>query len=183
MQRERIPSLGFGTSSWHDAGPNPAVHPASYRNIVLRRFLAWLIDAVILLVLMGGAFVVLLISNIVTFGLLALPASLAFLLVPLAYYTLLLGGPRAATPGMRLIRIELRSWDNGRPGYAQALLRTVLHYATVTLLSPLVLIVMLCNERGRAAHDYLSGTVVVNGSPVPAAEVTAGTASGPPATR
>lgn len=183
MQRARIPTLGFGTSSWHDAGPDPAVHPAAYRNIVGRRFLAWLVDAVILLVLVGGAFVVLLISNIVTFGLLALPVSLAFLLVPLVYYTVLLGGPRAATPGMRLIGIELRSWDNARPNYFQALLRTVLHYATVTLLSPLVLVVMLCNERGRAAHDYLSGTVVVNASPAAAAQITARTASRPPVER
>ena len=63
---------------------------------------------------------------------------------------------------MRVVGITLKSWDNRAPDYVQALLRTVLHYATVVFLSPLILVVMLCNTRHRALHDYLSGTVVIN---------------------
>lgn len=162
MTSDKFPSLGLGRRAWSDAGPDPVEHPELYAGIIGRRFLAWLIDSLVLVFLMGGAFVVLLISKMITFGLLTIPLTFAFLAVPTVYYTAFLGGPRAATPGMRFVRIELRSWDDTRPDYAQALLRTLMHYATVVLLSPLVLIVMLCNERRRAAHDYLSGTIVLN---------------------
>ncbi len=162
MQRARIPGLGFGRSSWQDAGPDPLSQPQFYRHIILRRFLSFLVDLSILGVLVSGAVVALLMAKIVTFGLLSLPFALGVGLVPLVYYTLLLGGPAAATPGMRIVGLELRSWDNGRPDHAQALLRTVLHYATLLTLTPLVLVVMVFNDRRRALHDILSGTVMVN---------------------
>jgi len=183
VERARVPTLGFGKSGWQQAGPDPLAQPEYYRSILSRRFIAWLVDSAILLVLMGGAFFVLVFTKIISFGLLALPVSLGFLVVPLVFYTVLLGGPGSATPGMRIVGITLRSWDNRPPDYVQALLRTLLHYATVVFLSPLVLIVVLCNGRHRALHDYLSGTVVVNCLPGSSIGTSDGQISVPPAKR
>lgn len=163
MQRAKLPRLGFGTAGRQDAGADPLADATFYRNILSRRFFAWLADMVIVFVLMGGAFFILLLTKAISLGLLALPVSLGFLAVPVIYYTATLGGPHSATPGMRMMGIELRSWDNRKPDHLQALLRTLLHYATVVLLSPLAMVVVLFNERRRALHDYLSGSVVVNG--------------------
>lgn len=176
VQRAKVPALGFGQAGWREAGPDPRTHPDYYHNIVGRRFLAWCVDIAIISFLMGGAFLVLVLTKIISFGLLVLPVSLGFLAVPLIYYTGFLGGKRAATPGMRILNIELRSWTGTRPSHFQALLRTLLHYATVTFLSPLVLVVVLCNDRRRGVHDYLSGTVLVN-RPASRADAT----GGPPA--
>ncbi len=45
-------------------------------------------------------------------------------------------------------------------------MRAALFAVTVPTTSFLVLIVMVLNERHRALHDILSGTVVIKGKPV-----------------
>lgn len=108
-----------------------------------------------------AAWIVLGIAGILSFGLLAplIPPALA--LIPIAYHGLLAGGPRSATLGMRLLDLEVRSFDGSRPTLWQAALMAVLFYATIGLTGSLILLVVLFNGRRRALHDFLSGTVVV----------------------
>lgn len=159
---EKIPDLTFESSDRPMIGQDPVAHADRYHNILTRRFLAWLVDSAMIALLAVAAFALLLVTNIVTLGLMMLPVTLGFALVPLLYYTIAQGGTSAGTPGMRLLGIVLRCQDGRHPGYGRALLRTLLYFASVSLLSPLVLLIMLCNGRRRAAHDVLSGTVVVN---------------------
>src|SRR5262249_30996178 len=86
---------------------------------------------------------------------------LSLLLVPLAYHTLLLSGPRAATIGMRCFDLELRSWHGERPSFLQALAQTALFYLTVGATCSLILIFALFNRRKRTLHDVLAGTVMI----------------------
>jgi uncharacterized RDD family membrane protein YckC len=77
---------------------------------------------------------------------------------------LTIGGRRSATPGMRIMDITVRTWDGRRPGYFQAVVQTILFYATVGLTTWLILAVALFNGRRRCLHDYLCGTLVVRAS-------------------
>lgn len=166
MLPSRLPALGLGQSravaQTGQIKPDPFADPAYYDTVLWRRFVAHVIDSFVIVFVIVGAWMALLIANIVTFGLLSIPMAFASLFAPILYYSLFIGSGRSATPGMRVVDIEVRRIDGGRPTPAHGLLRTVLFYATIGLLTPLVLLVALFSDKRRAAHDYLSGTIVVN---------------------
>lgn len=130
--------------------------PARLRGLLWRRAFAYLLDVVLISTL---SWVLVLLASPLW------PAILA--LVPLGYHSLLIGGPRSATFGQRLFGVEVRRLDGGRPALFQAFVQTVLFYATVTLLTPLVLLVALFNWRQRALHDVLAGTLTLRRSDEP----------------
>lgn len=160
-----LPSLEIGDAAERLKGDpfDPEVWPDLYRGITLRRVVAYLVDLIVIAaatVVAGTAFVVL---GVLSFGLLSPILAFLLLIVPLAYHTLLIGGPKASTLGMRLFGIEVQRIDGGSPGYPLAALQTVVFYATIMLTSWLILLVSLFNQRGRTLHDYVCGTVAVNG--------------------
>lgn len=132
----------------------------AFDGVIWARTLAFILDFIIVTALILAALVVFAILGVLTFGLLWPGMALAPL-VALAYFTITLGGPRSATPGMRWQGIELRTWDGKRPGYLQATLQTILFYVTISIVSVFLLIVPFLNERRRCLHDYICGTVVV----------------------
>lgn len=141
----------------------PEFAPEAFEGVVPRRAFAYLIDLTLIL-LAGWLFIfVAVLLGIATFGLFLylLPMTLLLTLWPTVYHTLSIGGPRSATPGMRVCGIEVRVWHGGRPGYLQALLHTVVFYASITFTAGLILVVPLFHNRGRCLHDILCGTVVV----------------------
>ena len=125
-------------------------------GVIMRRLIAYVIDIVLL-------FGVTTVLWILSFG--WLTPLLAFL--PIAYHTLLIGGPDSSTIGMSLMGLEVRRWDGGRPGVLQAFVMTVLFYITLAGPQVLLLAFSLFNSLGRTLHDLLSGTVVVNRQEVP----------------
>lgn len=133
---------------------------SAFDGIITARALAYIADIAVLLVIFLAATVIFGILGVLTFGLLWPGAALSPL-ITLAYFTLTLGGPHSATPGMRWQGIELRTWDGRRPGYIQAAVQTILFYITVGVSWAIVLIVPFFNERRRGLHDFLCGTVVV----------------------
>jgi len=132
----------------------------AFDGVIAARAIAYIADLLVLLVILMAATIVFLILGILTFGLLW-PGAMLSPLLTLAYFTLNLGGPHSATPGMRWQGIELRTWDGRRPGYLQAALQTILFYVTVGISWAVVLIVPFFNARRRGLHDFLCGTVVV----------------------
>lgn len=160
-----LPSRVVGDAAWGDAPPAPLDDPALYEGLWSRRVIGYLADAAILIV----AGLCLWTVNLLTLGLLSpivLPLSV---LLPIAYHGLFIGY-RAATPGMALMDIEIRSWTGRRPDYPQAVLATVLFYVSVVSTGWLILLVSLFNERRRTLHDYASGTLAVRRSRVAPAE-------------
>jgi uncharacterized RDD family membrane protein YckC len=137
--------------------PNPMSHPELFDGVMFRRIVAYLIDVVIL----SGAVLFLWFLVVVTLGLLGPVTALITPVIPIAYHSLLIGGPNSATIGMRLMGIEVRRLDGGRPDLVQALVQTLLFYTTLAL-TGLLLIVALFNDRRRCLHDWLSGTLTVN---------------------
>ncbi|MDR3499973.1 MAG: RDD family protein [Parvibaculum sp.] len=132
----------------------------AFDGVVFARSVAYIADLVLISFLILVATIVFGILGILTLGLLWPGAALSPL-IGLAYFTLSLGGPNSATPGMRWQGIELRTWDGRRPGYLQGALQTLLFYVSVTVGTLLVLLVPFFNTRRRCLHDYLCGTVVI----------------------
>ncbi len=154
---------GFG---WTGDPPEPFAAPECYRGVLVRRVLAYWVDLLCIGLLIALAWVLFWSLAIASLGLLS-PLLPILGLIPVLYHTLSIGGPRSATPGMRLTGVEVRSWTGERPSYLQAFVQTVLFYVTVYPTWSLVLLIALFNERRRTLHDMLAGTLVVRPSPDP----------------
>jgi uncharacterized RDD family membrane protein YckC len=138
-----------------------------FRGVLTRRVIAFLIDLIVLSIPIVLAILFIAVFGLVTLGLgwalfwLVSPASIIWALV---YYGASLGGPHSATLGMRVMDLELRTWY-GAPGYfLLGAMHAVLFWISVSVLSPLVLLVGLFNGRRRLLHDVVLGTVVINNS-------------------
>jgi uncharacterized RDD family membrane protein YckC len=162
---------GNGGARRNDGGVPPAFDPWSqpelFRGVLTRRVIAFLIDLIVLSIPIVLAILFIAVFGVVTLGLgwalfwLVSPASIIWALV---YYGASLGGPHSATLGMRVMDLELRTWY-GAPGYfVLGAMHAVLFWISISVLSPLVLLVGLFNGRRRLLHDVVLGTVVINNS-------------------
>jgi uncharacterized RDD family membrane protein YckC len=131
-------------------------------DIIFKRILAHVVDSAILLAIMAPIGFFMILTAIATLGLLIVPFAFAFLALRFLYYVGFTAGARSATPGMRILGIELRTASGGRPDFLQAFLRLAVYYVLIGLLTPLILLVALFNAQRRAVHDMVSETVVVN---------------------
>jgi uncharacterized RDD family membrane protein YckC len=146
---------------------DPLLHPELFRGVLTRRVFAFLIDLVVLSIPVILACVFIAVFGVVTLGLgwalfwLVSPASVIWALI---YFGASLGGPHSATLGMRAMDLEMCTWY-GAPGYfVLGAMHAVLFWVSVSVLSPLVLLVGLFNGRRRLLHDIVLGTVIINSS-------------------
>jgi len=146
---------------------DPWLQPELFRGVLTRRVFAFLIDLVVLSIPIVVAVVFIFFFGLITltlgwwlYGLLG-PACVIWALV---YYGASLGGPHSATPGMRVMDLQMRTWY-GAPGYfVLGAAHAVLFWVSVSFFTPLVLLVGLFNGRRRLLHDVILGTVVINSS-------------------
>jgi uncharacterized RDD family membrane protein YckC len=130
-----------------------------------RRFIAFVIDVVIILLPVALAAVFIFVLGLVTF---LLGWALFWLLYPgtiiwaLVYCGSTLGSPASATIGMRIMDLEMRTWYGAPAYFVLGAVHAIVFWITVSILTPLVLVVGLLNERQRLLHDILVGTVVIN---------------------
>jgi uncharacterized RDD family membrane protein YckC len=166
---------GYTGSAWRNGGGanfqphafDPWTQPELFRGVLTRRVFAFLIDLVVLSVPVILVCLFIAVFGVITLGLgwalfwLVSPASVIWAVI---YYGASLGGPHSATLGMRVMDLELRTWY-GAPGYfVLGAMHAVLFWLSVSLLTPLVLLVGLFNGRRRLLHDIVLGTVVINSS-------------------
>jgi uncharacterized RDD family membrane protein YckC len=162
-----------GGNAWRNDGGvpphafDPWLQPELFRGVLTRRAIAFLIDLIVLSIPIALAILFIAVFGVVTLGLgwalfwLVSPASIIWALI---YYGSSIGGPHSATLGMRVMDLELRTWY-GAPGYfLLGAMWAVLYWISVSVLSPLVLLVGLFNGRRRLLHDIVLGTVVINNS-------------------
>jgi uncharacterized RDD family membrane protein YckC len=121
-----------------------------------RRFAAWLIDSIILIVI-----------EVVLRVALKGAAGAVSLLVSLAYFTLFVGSARGQTPGMSALGIRVISFDgSGSIGYGRAFIRWI-----GSILSGLVIFLgylwMLWDKEKQCWHDKFASDVVVPVSAYP----------------
>jgi uncharacterized RDD family membrane protein YckC len=140
---------------------DPAVHPERYENVRTRRSIAFIVDAAVVLFLMVLASIVIAILGIFTLGLGWLLFPLVWPVVAVLYTVLTLGGRNSATPGMRFMGIEIRTLQGEPMNYGLALLHALGFWFSVTLLTPLILLVSLFTPRKQLLHDHALGTAAV----------------------
>ena len=144
---------------------DPALAPELFEGVVARRVIAFLIDFVILSIPVVFVSMFIFVVGIVTFGLGFLIYGLLWpgmVIWALCYYGATLGGPASATIGMRAMDIEMRTWYGAPTYFVLGAVHAVVFWITVSMITPLVLVVCLFNERRRCLHDMLVGTVVIN---------------------
>ena len=141
---------------------DPATQPQYFDAVLGRRIVVFAVDVAIIFCLSVAAFAFLLVAGIFTFGLAWLLLGITFPAVALAYNAWTLSRPQSATIGMRLVNLELRLWHGERMYALLAAFHALLYYLSISLLTPLVLLLPLFNVRKRCLHDFLAGTVVIN---------------------
>lgn len=147
-------------------GADQAFADWRYEEVAVRRVFAYVIDVAIVGLLMAVALFAGVVLTVLTLGLTGpLLGLVSFAVILVGYSALLIGGPRSATFGMRLLGIEVRRLDGGRPDYLLAGVSVVLFYVLHVATSWLLLLVALFNRRRRLVHDFLCGTVVVRSDP------------------
>jgi len=144
---------------------DPVANPELFDGVLARRVVAFLIDFLILSIPVVFVSMFIFVIGIVTFGLGFLIYGLlwpAMVIWAVCYYGFTLGSPASATIGMRAMDIEMRTWYGAPAYFVLGAVHAVVFWVTVSMITPLVLVVCLFNERGRCLHDMLVGTIVIN---------------------
>lgn len=132
-----------------------------YDGIVSKRVFAYIFDFVIVSLVSIAAAIAVFFLGIFTFGLGWLLFAVFMPMVLAAYVAFTLGSPDAATPGMKMVGIQMRLYDGGRSGPLGAILHGLLFYISITVLTPFIVLVGLFTARGRLLHDLVLGTYMV----------------------
>jgi uncharacterized RDD family membrane protein YckC len=151
----------FDTSGFQRGMSRPLFAPASLPSEALagvrsRRILALCIDFVVVSCL---SFLIWLALLLATFGLSLFVLPPLFPLVAFFYNGLSVSGPRMATPGMRIMDLQMRLMDGDRVPFLNAAIHAVLFY--VSWLFPAIFLVSLLASDKRCLHDMLAGVIVV----------------------
>lgn len=144
---------------------DPVTQPELFHGVLARRFFAFLIDAIIILIPLAVLAVFMVLFTVATLG---LGAVVFGLLGPIAalwailYVGVTLGSERSATYGMRMMGLQMRTWYGAPMYFLLGAVHAILFWVLSAVLTPLVALVALFNSRRRTLHDYLAGTVVIN---------------------
>jgi uncharacterized RDD family membrane protein YckC len=133
--------------------------PRVSAGVLPRRFFALLIDLFIIGCFFWAAAVFIIVLGVITLGI----GWLSFHILPalpFAYYTLLVGGT-GATPGQRMMGLMVRQDGSlAPPSLPQAFVWSLLLSISFAF-ACIPFLLALLNPRRRAAHDILSGLVIL----------------------
>jgi len=145
---------------------DPVANPELFDGVLARRLVAFFIDVFIIAIPVLFVAMFVFIFGLVTFGLgwwlfwpLLGPAAIVW---AVCYYGFTFGSPASATIGMRAMDIEMRTWYGAPAYFVLGAVHAIVYWITISVLTPLILLVAFFNERQRLLHDILVGTVVVN---------------------
>ena len=139
-----------------------ATQPHAFRADALagvrtRRMMAACFDFVLVSVLVALVWTA---SVVLTLGFALFILPPLWPIVAFFYNGLTVSGARMATPGMRMMDLEMRMHDTGaRAPFVNAAIQGVLFY--VSWFFPPVFLVSLVDSEKRCLHDILSGVVIV----------------------
>lgn len=144
---------------------DPDANPELFEGVLARRTVAFIIDFIIIAVPVVFVSIFIFAMGIVTFGLgfffyaLLPPAAVIW---AISYYGMCFGSPQSATIGMRVMDLEMRTWYGAPAYFVLGAVHAVVFWISVSVFTPLVLLVGFFNQRRRLLHDMLMGTVVIN---------------------
>ena len=129
-------------------------------SITRRRTKAFLVDLAIIAGLSISLTIYLMDRSILSASLLGFGAPVLSSVIGLIYFALSQGGPMAASLGMKVYKLRLSLRDGASLGYKAALLRSVIFYVTITIFTPLILLIIPLTRGRRALHDLIVGGAV-----------------------
>ena len=129
--------------------------PAALASVRTRRILAVFIDFILVSILSTAIWLVLAVATI-GWSIVVLPP--LFPLVAFFYNGLSVSSTVMATPGMRIMDLEMRLTDGNQVPFLNAGVHAVLFY--ISWMFPAILLVSLLSENKRCLHDILAGVVV-----------------------
>ena len=144
---------------------DPWLQPDLFAGVLTKRFFAFLIDLLVLSIPIVLMSIFILIFGVITLGLgwflfgLLSPIAVVWALI---YYGASLGGVHGATVGMRMMGIQMRTRTGDRPYFMLGIIHAILYWASVSLLTPFIVLVGLFNGRRQLLHDLVLGTVFIN---------------------
>ncbi len=136
--------------------PDPADAPEFYRDLVIKRFVAWCVD---LLITLGLTLLAVVLTAFI--GIFILP--LLWGAVAITYRTVMLAN-YGATPGMMLAAIKLRHLDGRRANPTTCLWHAIIHVGSnVSILGQIASIgLILVTPHRQALNDVVLGTTLIN---------------------
>ena len=129
--------------------------------MIRKRFVAFIVDAIVISVLTAIAYAVVAVLGIITLGLAWLLFGLVFPVVGLGYNALTIGGPKSATIGQRMMGLEVRMWFGGKVTPLIAAFHALMFWFSLVVFCPILLWAFF-DSRKRCLHDILAGVVVIN---------------------
>lgn len=142
--------------STHTGLPDPEFQAEFYADIPTKRFVAWLIDGAIVLVL-----AIIALPFTAFLGVFFFPALAG--LISFIYRVITITGG-SATLGMRLMAIELRDRDGDRLSFGLAIAHTTAYFITFfsIVFEIISIVLMLTSARKQGLHDVILGTAALN---------------------
>jgi len=136
--------------------PDPDTQPEFYDDVPVKRFIAWLVDALII-------FLTALLISVLTIGIGFFFFGFLVIAVAFTYRTVTLAN-RSATLGMRLAAIEMRNHRGERFDLATAALHTLGYQVSMSMVVPQIIsiVLMLTSARAQGLTDHALGTVALN---------------------
>ncbi len=136
--------------------PDPEYHAELYADVTMKRFIAWIIDTLIV------GFMCLIVLPFTAFtAVFFLP--LLFLVLSFVYRVITIKN-RSATWGMRMMAIELRNHQGHRLDGSMAVLHTLGFFiaAGMAILQIISIVLMFTSARGQGLVDHLLGIAMIN---------------------
>ncbi len=154
-------TMDSGFTYFHPDGlPDPEKDAAFYQGVPAKRFVAWIIDVIVVGILAGLASLV---FGVMTLGLGFILAPLIFLSLNLVYRIGMLSR-HSATLGMMFTGIEFRTMEGHRFGLWHAAVHTIAYmlvFATA-ILQIISIVFMMLGAHGRSLPDLLLGSAAIN---------------------
>lgn len=140
---------------------DPVTQPQLFDGVTGKRFIAFIVDAIIIALLTALAWAAIGILGILTLGLAWFVIPIAFPAVALGYNALTIGGPKSATIGQRWMGLEMRMWNGGKVTPLIAAFHALLLWFSLVIFFP-ILLWCLFDSQKRCLHDILAGVLVIN---------------------
>ena len=140
--------------------PDPQTDAEFYEGVPMRRLMAWVIDAVIIVAI---SVIAVLVASVLTLGIALFFTGFLFMATSFIYRVGFISA-KSATPGMLAMGIEFRTMAGQKFDTKDALIHTGLY--TVAVISffgqILSMITMSATEYGRGLPDFVLGSTAIN---------------------
>ena len=161
-EQQTLPPRGSYADQPH--AYDPVTQPQLFDGVIGRRTIAFVVDAIIILVLTAIAALAVLVLGVITLGLGWLLLPIVFPVVGLGYNAITIGGPNSATVGQRLMGLEVRMWFGGKVTPLIAAFHALLFWVSLYTLVLWLINVLWAffDSRKRCLHDIFAGVLVIN---------------------